>query len=132
MSTQPPIFNQQNATIGLNYAAENSNPQITQHIQTQPQSSPETALFAIIQIIQALEQRHNQIANSQQTIEIIDAEFKELKASQPLQWQNLLSVKRLYNGGKQAALKLGEHFAEENPWGKGLVAFLEGFSEEVK
>jgi hypothetical protein len=132
MSTQPPIFNQQNATIGLNYAAENSNPQINQTIQAQPQSSPETALFAIIQIIQTLEQRHTQLANPQQTIEIIDAEFKELKASQPLQWQNLLSVKRLYNGGKQAALKLGEHFAEENPWGKGLVAFLEGFSDDVK
>lgn len=132
MSTQPPIFNQQNATIGVNYAAENSNPQITQNIQAQPQSSPETALLAIIQIIQALEQKHSQIASPQQTIEIIDAEFKELKSSQPLQWQNLLSVKRLYNGGKKAALKLGEHFAEENPWGKGFVAFLEGFSEDVK
>jgi HEAT repeat protein len=28
MSNQPPIFNQQNATIGVNYAAENSNPKI--------------------------------------------------------------------------------------------------------
>jgi HEAT repeat protein/energy-coupling factor transporter ATP-binding protein EcfA2 len=132
MSTQPPIFNQQNATIGVNYAAENSNPKIIQNVQPAQQESPETALLAIIQIIQALEQRHTGITDRQQAIEIIDAEFKELKASQPRQWQNLLSVKRFYNGGKKAAVKLGEHFTEENPWGKGFVAFLEGFSEDLK
>jgi hypothetical protein len=43
-----------------------------------------------------------------------------------------MNVKRLYNGGKKAALKVGEHFAEENIWGKGLIAFLEGVSENVK
>ena len=45
---------------------------------------------------------------------------------------NLLNVKRLYNGGKKAAVKVGEHFTQENVWGKGAVAFLEGISEDVK
>lgn len=48
------------------------------------------------------------------------------------QWQNLLNVKRLYNGGKKAAVKVSEHFSQENVWGKGLVAFIEGVSEDVK
>ena len=45
---------------------------------------------------------------------------------------NLLNVKRLYNGGKKAAVKVSEHLAQENVWGKGFVAFLEGVSEDVK
>jgi hypothetical protein len=106
--------------------------QVDTYIENNNQTTPETALLATIQIIQALEQKHTQIQQPQQAIEIIDAEFKTLKTAQPSQWQNLLSVKRLYNGGKKAALKLGEHFTEENPWGKGFVAFLEGFSEDVK
>jgi HEAT repeat protein len=96
------------------------------------EASTEADFLTIVQIIQALEQKHDQVNNQQQAIEIIDAEFKVLQASQSPQWQNLLSVKRLYNGGKKAAVKVGEHFTQENPWGKGFVAFLEGFSEDVK
>jgi hypothetical protein len=73
-------------------------------------------------------------------INIIDAEFKSLEASrwrslperESPQWQNLLNIKRLCNGGKKAAVKVGEHFTPENPWGKGFVALLEGVSEDVK
>lgn len=54
------------------------------------------------------------------------------QASRSPQWQNLLNVKRLYNGSKKAAVKVGEYFTQENPWGKGFVAFLEGVSEDVK
>ncbi|TAG61986.1 MAG: NACHT domain-containing protein [Oscillatoriales cyanobacterium] len=71
------------------------------------QSSPEAALNAVVQIIQALEKKYT------------------------IEWQNLISLKRLYNGGKNAAVKVGEHFAESNPWGKGIVAFIEGVSEDV-
>jgi hypothetical protein len=106
--------------------------QVDTYIENNNQPNPEASLLAIIQIIQALEQKHSQVNNQQQAIDIIDAEFKTLKTNQPRQWQNLLNVKRFYNGGKKAALKLGEHFTEENPWGKGFVAFLEGFSEDVK
>ena len=129
VSEQQPIFNQYNPTIGVNYAAENSNPRIIQNIQ---QESKDTSLLAIVQIIQALEKKYTFVQDPQQAIDIIDAEFKSLEASRSPQWQNLLNVKRLYNGGKKAAVKVGEHFAQENVWGKGAVAFLEGISEDIK
>jgi hypothetical protein len=132
MSDQPPIFNQTNPTIGVNYAAGGSNPKIIQKVQNTQQSSPEAALDAVVQIIRALEQKYTFVQDEQQALNIIDAEFKEIKAHQPPQWQNLMNVKRLYNGGKKAAVKVAEHFAEENVWGKGFVAFLEGASEDVK
>ena len=70
--------------------------------------------------------------DEQQALSIIDAEFKDIKAKQLPQWQDLTNIKRLWNGGKKAMVKVGEHFAESNPWGKGLVAFLEGVGEDVK
>jgi hypothetical protein len=60
---------------------------------------------------------------------IIDAEFQEIKNKEPQRWQNFLSLKRLWNGGKKATLKIGEHFTEENLWGKAAIAFLEGVIE---
>ena len=132
MSNEPPIFNQPNATIGVNYAAEHSNPKVIQKIEAAQQSSPEAALNAVVQIIQALEKKYTYVQDEQQALNIIDAEFKEIKQQKPIEWQNLISVKRLYNGSKKAALKVGEHFAESNPWGKGIVAFIEGVSEDVK
>ncbi|MEG3880207.1 HEAT repeat domain-containing protein [Microcoleus sp. herbarium7] len=95
------------------------------------QSSPEATLNAVVQIIQALERKYTYVQDEQQALNIIDAEFKEIKEQKPIEWQNLISVKRLYNGGKKAALKVGEHFTESNPWGKGFVAFIEGVSEDV-
>jgi HEAT repeat protein len=131
MSNQPPIFNQQNATIGVNYAAENSNPKIIQKIEAAQESSPEAALNAVVEIIQALEKKYTYVKDEEQALNIIDAEFKEIKEQKPIEWENLISLKRLYNGGKKAAVKVGEHFTESNPWGKGLVAFIEGVSEDV-
>jgi len=132
MSNEPPIFHQQHANIGLNYAAENSNPKVIQKIEAAQQSSPEAALNAVVQIIQALEKKYTYVQDEEQARNIIDAEFKEIKEQKPIEWENLINVKRLYNGGKKAALKVGEHFTESNPWGKGLVAFIEGVSEDVK
>ncbi|WP_448280482.1 hypothetical protein [Phormidesmis priestleyi] len=100
--------------------------------QVQAQSSSEAALDAIVQIIRALKQKYTFVQDEQQALSIIDAEFTEIEAKQLPQWQDLLSLKRLYNGSKKATLKVGEHFAEQNPWGKGFIAFLEGVSEDVK
>jgi hypothetical protein len=61
---------------------------------------------------------------------IIDAEFQEIKKTQPQRWQNFLNLKRLWNGGKKATFKMGEHFTEESLWGKMAIAFLEGIMEE--
>jgi hypothetical protein len=61
---------------------------------------------------------------------ILDAEFQEIQKTQPQRWQNFLTLKRLWNGGKKAAIKIGEHFTEENVWGKAALAFLEGIIEK--
>jgi hypothetical protein len=63
---------------------------------------------------------------------IINAEFQEIQTTQPQRWQNFLNLKRLWNGAKKAGLKVGEHFTEENVWGKAAIAFLEGISEDVE
>jgi hypothetical protein len=63
---------------------------------------------------------------------IIDSEFQEIQKTQPQRWQNFLNLKRLWNGGKKATFKMGEHFTEENVWGKMAIAFLEGLSEDMK
>jgi hypothetical protein len=63
---------------------------------------------------------------------IIDAEFQEIQKTQPQRWQNFLTLKRLWNGGKKAMLKVGEHFTEENVWGKAAIAFLEGITEDLE
>jgi HEAT repeat protein len=60
---------------------------------------------------------------------IIDAEFQEIQETQPQRWQNFLNLKRLWNGGKKATFKMGEHFTEENLWGKMAIAFLEGVTD---
>ncbi|NJM77667.1 MAG: HEAT repeat domain-containing protein [Acaryochloridaceae cyanobacterium RU_4_10] len=62
---------------------------------------------------------------------IIDAAFQEIQKTQPQRWQNFLNLKRLWNGGKKATFNIGEHFTEENVWGKMAIAFLEGMSEDV-
>ncbi|XZN90796.1 MAG: HEAT repeat domain-containing protein [Microcoleus sp.] len=95
------------------------------------QSSPEAALNAVVQIIQALEKKYTYVKDEEQALNIIDAEFKEIKEQKGIQWENLISVKRLYNGGKNAAVKVGEHFTESSVWGKAAVGFIEGVSEDV-
>ncbi|WP_293144146.1 MULTISPECIES: HEAT repeat domain-containing protein [unclassified Microcoleus] len=114
----------------VNFGTNNGNQAQNLTIAAQ-QSSPEAALNAVVQIIQALEKKYTYVKDEEQALNIIDAEFKEIKEQKGIEWQNLISVKRLYNGGKNAAVKVGEHFAESNPWGKGIVAFIEGVSEDV-
>jgi hypothetical protein len=63
---------------------------------------------------------------------IIDAELQEIQKTQPQRWQHFLNLKRLWNGAKKSGLKVGEHFTEENVWGKAAIAFLEGISEDVE
>ncbi|WYL93596.1 MAG: hypothetical protein HEQ35_06675 [Gloeotrichia echinulata IR180] len=127
MSEQSPIFNQQHATIGVNYAAEGSQQQFTQNINTTEQNF-EGLLTHFKQFIHNLQQEYPDIANETDAYQIIDIKAKE----QPLNWQNFLQLKRLWNGGKKAAIKISEHFTEQNPWGKGAIAFLEGVIEEPK
>jgi len=126
MSEQPPIFNQQGATIGVNYAASGSKQEFTQNV-TATEQNFEILLADFKQFINDL-QRQYPNATDATAIQIIDVEVQK----QPIRLQNFLNLKRLWNGGKKAAVKVGEHFTEQNPWGKGAIAFLEGVMEEPK
>ena len=104
-------------------------------IQNIQPESQDTSLLAIVQIIQELEKKYTLVQDPQQAIDIIDAEFKSLEASrwrslpkrESSQWQNLLNVKRLYNGGKKATVKVSEHFRKTfgakalSPFSKALA-----------
>ena len=79
-----------------------------------------------------LQTKYPSLHNEVDIAQIIDVEAKLIEAKDQNRWQNFLNLKRLWNGGKKAALKVGEHFVEQNPWGKGAIAFLEGVSEDPK
>lgn len=89
------------------------------------------ALDDLKQTVGTLQKKYPQ-ANEEQATSIIDAEFKEIKRTQPHQWERFLSLKRLWNGLKKGTLKAGEHFAEETPWGKAAIGFLEGVTDNIE
>ncbi|MBH8572424.1 hypothetical protein I8752_05120 [Nostocaceae cyanobacterium CENA369] len=84
------------------------------------------------QFLADLQTRYPTINDEVVVTQIIDVEAKLIEAKDQKRWQNFLNLKRLWNGGKKAAIKVGEHFVEQNPWGKGAIAFLEGVSEDTK
>jgi len=127
MTDKAPIFNQQNATIGVNYAAEGSKQDFTQYISATEQNF-EVLLTSYKQFIDELQQENLNLTDETEITKTIDVEARRIDA----RWQNFLNLKRLWNGSKKAAVKVGEHFVESNPWGKGAIAFLEGVSEDVK
>jgi HEAT repeat protein len=129
MTNKAPIFNQQHATIGVNYAAEGSKVEFTQHTSSSEQTF-EILLADYQQFIQQLQQKYPNLADATTVPQIIEIEAKLIEAQDRQRWQNFLTLKRLWNGGKKATFKLGEHFSEDNLWGKMAIAFLEGISED--
>ncbi len=83
------------------------------------------------QFVDDLQQKYSN-ATDETAIQVVDAEFTEMKRSQPWRWQNFLSLKRQWNGVRTALLKVGEHYAEETPLGKALIGYLEGVSEDLQ
>jgi HEAT repeat protein len=131
MTDKAPIFNQQHATIGVNYAAEGSKVEFTQHTISSEQTF-EILLTDYQQFIQQLQQKYPTLADPTTVPQLIEVEAKLIEAQEHHRWQNFLNLKRLWNGGKKAGVKVGEHFAENNVWAKGAIAFLEGVSEDGK
>ncbi|OLP20095.1 hypothetical protein BST81_02335 [Leptolyngbya sp. 'hensonii'] len=131
MSDKAPIFNQQHATIGVNYAAEGSTIEFTQQTSSSEQTF-EILLTDYQQFIEQLQQKYPTLADPTTVPQIIEVEAKLIKAQDHQRWQNFINLKRLWNGGKKAGIKVGEHFAENNVWAKGAIAFLEGVSEDGK
>jgi len=130
-----PKFDLRGANIGNLADTVYGNQIATQHIDAQHvDASKENFEFLLTdfqQFINDLQQKYPN-ATDETAIQIIDVEAKELQRTQPLRWQTFLDLKRLWNGGKKAAFKVGEHYAEQNPLGKGAIAFLEGVMEEPK
>ncbi len=102
-------------------------------IQHNYAANPELAeaLTEFKQTIIDLQQKYPQATEAQMPV-IINAEFQEIKQTQPKRWQNFLNLKRQWNGVKKGLLKAGEHFAEETPWGKGVIGYLEGVTEKIE
>jgi HEAT repeat protein len=131
MTDKAPIFNQQHATIGVNYMAEGSKVEFTQYTTSSEQ------IFKILltdyqHFIEQLQQKYSTLADPTTVPQIIENEAKLIEAQDQQRWQNFLNLKRLWNGSKKAGIKVGEHFAESNVWAKGAIAFLEGVSEDEK
>ncbi len=131
MTDKSPVFNQQHATIGVNYAAEGSTIEFAQHTSS-PEQTFEILLIDFQQFIQQLQQKYPALADPTTIPQIIECEAKLIEGQDHQRWQNFLNLKRLWNGGKKAGIKVSEHFTENNVWAKGAIAFLEGVSEDAK
>ena len=105
-------------------------------IITQDQSTVEQKFEILLtdykQFVDQLQQKYPTLSDATAASQIIEVEAKLIEAQDQSRWQNFLNLKRIWNGGKKATVKVGEHFAENNVWAKGAIAFLEGVSEDVK
>lgn len=81
-------------------------------------------------LIGKLQQKYPRASETQASV-IIDAEFESIEHAEPDRWQKFLSLKRVWNGIRNGSLKASEHFAEETPWGKAILGFLEGVTDDV-
>lgn len=130
-----PKFDLRGTNIGNLADTVHGNQIATQHIDAQQVDASEQTFELLLtdfqQFINDLQQKYPD-ATDEKAIQTIDVEVKELQRTKPLRWQNFVNLKRLWNGGKKAAFKVGEHYAEQNPFGKGAIAFLEGVMEEPK
>jgi hypothetical protein len=129
--SETPKYDLRGANIG-NFAEtvqSGGRQEATQHIYA-PEQDFDKLLTDYKQFFNNLQQKYPVQTPDVALAPIIDAEFQEIQTTQPQRWQNFLNLKRLWNGAKKAGLKVGEHFTEENVWGKGAIAFLEGITED--
>lgn len=113
-----------------NNAAVNLGGTVGDQIINTSEQNVEVVLADFKQFLNGLQQRYPN-ATDETAIQVVDAEFTEMKRSQPWRWQDFLSLKRQWNGVRTALLKTGEYYAEETPLGKALIGYFEGVSEEL-
>jgi predicted NACHT family NTPase len=111
----------------VNFAPNYGNQAQNLNIQNTEQNF-EVILTDFKQFVTDLQTQHPDIDTLETATQTITVQANQLPQSR---LQNFLNLKRLWNGSKKAGLKVGEHFAESNVWGKGAIAFLEGVSEDV-
>ncbi|MDJ0507677.1 MAG: hypothetical protein QNJ64_00240 [Crocosphaera sp.] len=81
-------------------------------------------------IMENLQEKYDNV-NDSQAITIRDRKLREIERNQPERWKKFLQLKRLWKGIKGGAIKLGEHFAEDTPWGKAAIGFIEAVSDDI-
>ncbi|OUL30487.1 hypothetical protein BV378_04020 [Nostoc sp. RF31YmG] len=128
---EAPKYDLRNAYVGGIADTVQQNQLVTQNNQITEQNFD--ILFSEFkQFIDSLQTKYPKLNDEAAVTQIIDVEAKLIEAKDPKRWQSLLNLKRLWNGGKKATFKMGEHFVEQSVWGKGAIAFLEGLSEDVE
>ncbi len=107
--------------------------QVDQYIETQNAGDPDVkaAIADLKQILQGL-QAQNPQASEEEAVEILEVEIESIQHREPQRWRQLMNLKRWKNGAKKGALKAGEHMADSTVWGKALVGFLEGVSDDAR
>ncbi|NJN74804.1 MAG: hypothetical protein HC799_19475 [Limnothrix sp. RL_2_0] len=122
-----PNFSGATFNAPINFAPNYGNQAQNLNIQDTEQNF-EVALTDFKQFVTDLQTQYPNVNTPEAATQTITVQAKHLP--QP-RLQNFLNLKRLWNGSKKAGLKVGEHFAESNVWGKGAIAFLEGVSEDM-
>jgi hypothetical protein len=89
------------------------------------------ALLDLQQEITALKQRYPDVKTEAEAQAVVEAEIVVLKQNEPQRWHKLLELQRWWNGARSSTLNVGEHLTEQSIWGKAVLGFLEGFSEDI-
>lgn len=89
-----------------------------------------TEFIAFVKALQA-QAKYQNLVRQEEIAYVIETEVKSLEMSEPQnqKWKNFLKLPKLMKGTKKAFIEVGKHFTENNVWGKGAVAFLEGVTE---
>ena len=99
----------------------------------QPDPALETAIDAVLSLLQKLETQHPDPVAPDEAQDIVTVAFTELQTKEPQRWQtihqNLLNSERWLQGGKAALLATADHYLNDNVISKAGLAFLDEFSK---
>ncbi|MBD2464028.1 HEAT repeat domain-containing protein [Oscillatoria sp. FACHB-1407] len=100
-----------------------------------PEQGTAEAIADLQTLFNTLQQTHPTATETEAPI-ILKAELEAIEQTDPQRWamlrKDLLNRERWFQGGKAALTKMVEHFADNNVFAKGGIAFLEEFSKEPK